>query len=68
MGTVNRNMEIEQLRQELASFNDRINKLEKRHPDAARIEALKASALVLARQIDEIRGPSANELAHLLAK
>jgi phage host-nuclease inhibitor protein Gam len=60
--------EIEHLRLELASFNERIGELEKQHPDASKIEALKTSALVLARQIDEIRCSSADELTHLLAK
>jgi hypothetical protein len=68
VGPVKRNAEIEQLRLELASFNERISELEMQHPDASKIEALKTSALVLARQIDEIRCPSANELTHLLAK
>ncbi len=60
--------EIEHLRLELASFNDRIEELEKQQPDASKIEALKASALVLARQIDEIRCSNANDLTDLLAK
>jgi uncharacterized protein YydD (DUF2326 family) len=68
VGPVERNKEMEGLRLELASFNERISELERQHPDASKIEALKTSALVLARQIDEIRGPSTNELAHLLAK
>ena len=68
VGPVKRNAEIEQLRLEPASFNERINELEKQHPDASKIEALKTSALVLARQIDEIRCPSTNELTDLLAK
>jgi hypothetical protein len=67
-GPVKRNAEIEQLRLELASFNERINELEKQQPDASKIEALRASALVLAREIDEIHCPSTNELTHLLAK
>ena len=62
------NAELEQLRLELASFNDRIGELEKQHPDALKIEALKTSALVLARQIDEIRCAGADELTHLLTK
>jgi hypothetical protein len=41
--------------------------VEKQGPDASKIEALKTSALVLARQIDEIRRWSTNELNHLLA-
>ena len=68
VGPMKSNGEIEHLRRELASFNERIEELEKQHPDASKIEALKASALVLARQIDEIRCSSANELTHLLAK
>jgi len=68
VGPVKSNAEIERLRLELASFNERIKELEKQHPDASKIEALKISALVLARQIDEIRCSSANELTHLLAK
>ena len=68
VGPVKSNAEIERLRLELASFNERIKELEKQHPDASKIEALKTSALVLARQIDEIRCSSANELTHLLAK
>ena len=65
---VKSNAEIEHLRLELASFNERIEELERQHPDASKIEALKTSALVLARQIDEIRCSSANDLTHLLAK
>jgi hypothetical protein len=68
VGPVKGNAEIEHLRLELASFNERIEELEKQHPDASKIEALKASALVLARQIDEIRCSSANDLTDLLAK
>ena len=68
VGPVKSNSEIEHLRLELASFNERIEELEKQHPDALKIEALKTSALVLARQIDEIRCSSANELTLLLAK
>ena len=60
--------EIERLRLQLASFNERIEELEKQHPEASKIEALRASALLLARQIDEIRCASATELTHLLAK
>jgi uncharacterized protein YydD (DUF2326 family) len=67
-GPIKSNAEIEHLRLELASFNERIEELEKQHPDASKIEALKTSALVLARQIDEIRCWSTNELTQLLAK
>ena len=65
---VKSNAEIERLRLELASFNERIEELEKRHPEVSKIEALRVSALVLARQIDEIRCSSANDLTDLLAK
>jgi hypothetical protein len=68
VGPVKSNAEIDRLRLELASFNERIGELEKQHPDAAKIEALKASAFVLARQIDEIRFSTANDLTDLLAK
>jgi hypothetical protein len=67
-GSVNSNAEIERLRLRLASFNEQIETLEKQHPDASKIEALRISALVLARQIDEIRCFSANDLTGLLAK
>jgi hypothetical protein len=68
VGPMKSNAEMERLRLELASFNERIEELEKQHPDASKIEALRASALVLARQIDEIRCSSANDLTDLLAK
>jgi uncharacterized protein YydD (DUF2326 family) len=68
VGPVNNNAEIEPLRLELAAFNERIEELEKQHPEASKIEALRVSALVLARQIDEIRYSSANDLTDLLAK
>jgi len=67
-GGVVRNNEIERLRQQLAAFNARIEELESQHPEAPKIEALRASALVLAQQIDEIRCAGAHELTHLLAK
>jgi TolA-binding protein len=50
----NRNAEITRLRQELASFNEQI-------------EALRLSALLLRRQIDEIHCSSAKDLTDLLA-
>ena len=64
---VKKNAEIERLRQELAALNARIEELEKQHPEASKIEALRVNALVLARQIDEIRCSSANDLADFLA-
>jgi uncharacterized protein YydD (DUF2326 family) len=68
LGSVENTGEIERLRMELASFNERIQELEKQNPEASKIEALRASALVLARQIDEIRCSSTNDLSDLLAK
>src|SRR3979411_3061933 len=68
LGSVENNGEIERLRMELASFNERIQELEKQNPEASKIEALRVSAVVLARQIDEIRCSSANDLTDLLAK
>jgi hypothetical protein len=59
--------EIESLRLELASFNKRISELEKLHPDGLKIEALKAAAVMLSRQIDELRC-SGDDLTGLLAK
>lgn len=68
VGPVKTNAQIERLCLELAAFKNRIEELEKQHPEASKIEALRASALVLARQIDEIRCSSANDLTDLLAK
>jgi uncharacterized protein YydD (DUF2326 family) len=68
VGSVKNNAEIKRLRLQLASFNERIKELEKQHPEASKIEALRINALVLARQIDEIRCSSANDLADLLAR
>ena len=65
---VEKNAEIDRLRLELAALNERIEELEKQHPEASKIEALRVNALVLARQIDEIRCSSANDLTDLLAK
>jgi hypothetical protein len=67
IGLVSKNAEIEHFYFELAAFNERIQELEKQNPQASKIEALKARALVLARQIDEIRCSSANDLTDLLA-
>lgn len=68
LGSVKNTAEIERLRMELASFNERIQELEKHNPEASKIEALRVSAVVLARRIDEIRCSSANDLTDLLAK
>ncbi len=68
VGPVRKNAEIERLYLELASVNERIQELEKQHPEASKIEAMKVSALALARQIDEICCSSTNDLTDLLAK
>jgi hypothetical protein len=63
------NTEIERLHLELASLNKRIAELEQLRSESSTIEALKASALMLSRQIDELRSSIATEqLACLLAK
>jgi uncharacterized protein YydD (DUF2326 family) len=62
VGPVRKSAEIERLYLELAAFNERIQELEKQHPEASKVEALKVSALALARQIDEICCSSVNEL------
>ena len=68
-GADKENAEIELLYLELAAFNQRIGDLEKLHPDGPKIEILKASALLVSRQIDELRCLSATEeLTGLLAK
>ncbi len=68
IGPVQKNAEVERLRLELATLNERIEELERQHPEAWKIEALRASALVLARRIDEIRCSGTKDLADLLAK
>jgi hypothetical protein len=66
-GPAKNDAEIERLRLQLASFNECIQRLEKQHPEASKIEALKGSALLLAR-IDEISFLSASDLTNLLTK
>ena len=61
--------DIERLHSELAAFNKRIAELEKGHDKSPLIETLKATAIILSRQIDEVRCSIATErLAGLLAK
>jgi hypothetical protein len=68
-GACNDSTEIERLHLELASFNTRIRELEGLHPESSKIEALKARALVVSRQIDELRCLRATQdLAGLLSK
>ncbi len=64
-----RRAEIEQLHFRLAAVNARIAELEKIHPPSETAENLKASALALTRQIDEVRCSIADEqLTGLLAR
>jgi hypothetical protein len=67
IGAEKHNAEIEQLCLQLASFNMRIQELEKSHPETSKIEALKVSALVVSRQIDELRYAT-DDLTGLLAR
>jgi hypothetical protein len=61
--------EIDHLHHQLAALNARIEELEKQHPDGTEIDALKASALLLSRQIDELRcSRAAEDLKDLLAR
>jgi hypothetical protein len=63
------NSNIAQLHLELAAFNQRIAELESLHPEGQKIEVLKAGALLISRQIDELRCLGATEeLTGLLAK
>jgi hypothetical protein len=65
----NNDAEIERLHVELDCFNQRIRELESLHPESSKIEALKANALVVSRQIDELRCLRATQdLAGLLSK
>ena len=61
--------EIEGLYLRLAAVNERIAELDKVHPESETLASLKASALSLTRQIDEIRCSMADEqLTGLLAR
>jgi hypothetical protein len=69
VGPIKNITELDHLHQELAAFNARIEELEKQHSDGTKIDALKASALLLSRQIDELRcSRAAEDLTHLLAR
>jgi hypothetical protein len=60
---------IERLYFQLAAVNQRIAELERIDSESETVESLKASALSLTRQIDEIRCSIADEqLTGLLAK
>ena len=61
--------EIEQLYLRLASVNESIAELNRTHPESETLEGLKAGALSLTRQIDDLRCSIADEqLAGLLAR
>lgn len=61
--------EIERLYFRLAAVNEGIAELDRTHPESEAVESLKASALSLTRQIDEIRCSIADEqLTGLLAR
>jgi hypothetical protein len=61
--------EIERLCLRLAAVNERIAELDRIRPEGETLESLKASALSLTRQIDEIRCSIADEqLTGLLAR
>jgi capsule polysaccharide export protein KpsE/RkpR len=62
-------VEIERLRRELTAYNELIEELEQQYPEGPKIEALKAIALSLAQQIDELRcSKAADELTDLLSR
>jgi hypothetical protein len=67
IGAAKHNAETEQLYLQLASLNRRSEELEKSHPETSKIEALKVSALVVSRQIDELRCVT-DDLTGLLAR
>lgn len=61
--------EIERLHLRLAVVNERIAELDEIHPENEALASLKASALSLTRQIDELRCSIADEqLTGLLAR
>lgn len=64
----NNKAKIDRLRLELSAINGRIAELERQHPEVSKLDALKASALSIARQIDDLRCSSSTELTALLAK
>ena len=61
VGADKHNAEIERLHSELASFNVRIAELEHSRFQSSTVEALKSSALMLSRQIDDLRSTIATD-------
>jgi hypothetical protein len=69
VGPAKNNAEIERLLSELAALNRRVDEVERQHPERPKLDALKANAIMLARQIDELRCSHATErLGELLRK
>jgi hypothetical protein len=69
VGVDKHSSEIERLHSELALFNKRTAELEQSRFMSSTVEALKSSALMLSRQIDDLRNSIATEqLAFLLAR
>ncbi|MBR1092071.1 hypothetical protein JQ621_31875 [Bradyrhizobium manausense] len=52
---VNGAASIGQLQSKLDDLNKRLSQLERQHPESSGIDELKATALSLSREIDEIR-------------
>ncbi|WP_257177066.1 MULTISPECIES: hypothetical protein [Bradyrhizobium] len=66
---VNGDASIGHLQSRLDDLNKRLGQLESQHPDSWKIEELKASALSLSREIDDIRCAEATAaLSELLRK
>lgn len=66
---VNGTASLGQLQSKLDDLNRRLGQLEGRHPDSATVDELKASALSLSREIDDIRCAEATAaLSALLRK
>ncbi|WP_439405505.1 hypothetical protein ACNJX9_29665 [Bradyrhizobium sp. DASA03076] len=66
---VNGAASIGQLQSKLDDLNKRLSQLESQHPESWKLEELKASALSLSREIDDIRCAEATAaLRELLRK
>jgi ppGpp synthetase/RelA/SpoT-type nucleotidyltranferase len=61
--------QIDQLHVKLTALNGRIEELEKVHPASSMLESVKASSIILSREVDEVRCSIATEtLVGLLAR
>ena len=66
---VNETATANHLQSKLDDLNRRISQLERQHPEGWKIEALKSSALIIAREIDDMRcGEATTQLRELLRK